>query len=508
MANKNLFTQVQNTRPKKSAFDLTHDHKTSCNMGDLVPVLNMDCIPGDKIKVNQEALVRLAPMVAPMMHRCDVTFHTFFVPYRLLWKNWENFITQTKVANALPAFPFAQVDFSDVESGTLPNYLGLPVGAGAGQEKISLMDAAAYQLIWNEFYRDQNLQAPIVLPGEYLLTDGMNGDFAGLFTLRKRAWEHDYFTSALPFAQKGDPVQIPIGEFGDVPVKFNVQGSGVTTLTGDNGDPEVQLEWNDSQTPPGELYADTSTLSETAATTINDLRRATKLQEWLEKKARGGSRYAEFILSMFGVKPQDYRLQRPEYVGGSKTPIQISEVLNMTGTEDAPQGNMAGHGISAVSSAPDFYRVSEHGMLMTIMSVMPKTAYQQGIPKHMLKINDPFEYYFEQFANIGEQPILRKELYGFGENGNDVFGYTPRYSEYKYMNNRVSGEFATTLNFWHMGRILPDETAATLNAAFIQANPTHRVFAVTDPADHKLWIHVLNRVRAVRPMPYFGTPTF
>jgi len=504
--NKNLFTQVQMKRPGKSVFNLSHDHKLSCNMGDLVPVLALDLVPGDKVSLSQKALARLMPMVAPMMHRVDVRFETFFVPNRLTWKNFEKFIMQEKVDGTIPAAPYFECNGfnQDFLYTKLCDHFGIPArtnNAGVA-EQISLLPFAAYQLIWNTLYRDQNLQPEV----ECQLYDGLhiNPYLAGLLTMRKRAWEHDYFTSALPFAQKGDPVAIPMADFNDVPVRVNDgTGGGLYSLDGTPNNVGAIGGTANGNVNDDFLYADTSQLQNTA-TTINDLRRAFRLQEWFEKKARGGSRYAELILSFFGVKPEDYRLQRPEMVTGTKSPIQISEVLNTTGTEDAPQGTMSGHGITAIDGNTASYYAKEHGYLITIMSVMPRTAYQQGIPKHFQKF-DPLDYYWPQFANIGEQQILNREVFAYTNQGGDTFGYTPRYSEYKYMANRVSGQFRDTLNFWHMGRIF--DTIPALNASFIQANPTHRVFAVTDPDDDKILMHVFNQIRAVRPMPFFGTPT-
>ena len=241
------------------------------------------------------------------------------------------------------------------------------------------------------------------------------------------------------------------------------------------------------------------------STTINDLRRAFRLQEWLERAARGGTRYVELIKSFFGVNSPDKRLQRPEYITGIKTPVVISEVLQTSETATSPQGNMAGHGVSVVAGGDSDYYCEEHGVIMGIMSVMPKTAYQQGIHRTFLKF-DPLDYYWEQFANIGEQEVFNKELYAFTANGNNTFGYIPRYSEYKFENNRVAGEFRNSLDFWHEGRIFATEPA--LNEEFISCNPANRIFAVTDPEVDNLYCHILNKVEAIRPMPVYGTPTF
>jgi hypothetical protein len=324
--------------------------------------------------------------------------------------------------------------------------------------------------------------------------------------MRYRAWEHDYFTSSLPFAQKGAAVDIPIGQIeANAPLK--IYDPSNTTLTGSPSSPTVLSgSANQGNIPPGSLFAETEGL-DLGATTINDLRRAFRLQEWLEKNARGGTRYIENILMHFGVKSSDARLQRPEYITGVKTPVVISEVLNTTG-EDAglPQGNMAGHGVAVTTGKVGTYFCEEHGYIIGIMSVMPKTAYQQGVPKTYLK-NDPLDFFWPSFAHIGEQPVTNNEIFAYTSTANETFGYVPRYAEYKFMPSRVAGDFRTTLDYWHLGRIFNNQPS--LNQTFIECTPEQcdRIFAVQSSEDY-LYCHVLNKIRAVRPMPKFGTPMF
>lgn len=507
---KNFLNSVKVDKPRSNRFDLSHDVKLSGNMGNLIPVCNLDCVPGDFFRIGCQSLIRLAPMVAPMMHRSDVTIHYFFVPKRLLWPNWKNYITNTEVSGSIPAPPYFQLNAGTYSR--LSDYLGLPDPSGTGHN-VSAMFHAAYQMICNEYYRDENMSAEI----PFELVDGDNGgNYVELTTLRKRAWEHDYFTAALPFAQKGDAVEIPIsgdvvlksqvgtGKFlrsdgtvyaglADSPIQFD-EGSGIALLAGSSGTTTGKYD------PNGTLEV------ANADTSINDLRKAYALQRFLEKLARGGSRYTEFIRVMFGVTSSDARLQRPEYITGIKAPVVISEVLNTTGTVDAPQGDMAGHGAGVVKGKYGSFFCEEHGIIMGIMSVMPKTAYFQGIPKQFLKINESEEHFLSDFAHIGEQEILNKEVYVGHAAPNSVFGYIPRYGEYKFEQNRVAGDFKTTLDFWHMARKFTSDP--NLNEAFILADPTHRVFAVTDPAQDKLWCHVYNDIQATRLMPKFGTPTF
>jgi hypothetical protein len=403
--------------------------------------------------------------------------------------------------------------------GTLADYLGLPdldfdfpIGV---DYSFNVLPFRAYQLIYNEYYRDQTLQSEVEFSRGSVVPDG---DFDVLSVLRRRAWEKDYFTSALPWPQRGGDVMMPIG--GDAPITFHpelsdrrplfrsdsggsssgslAQAGGSYPMILTEGSPNVPLSYD----PGGSLIVD---LSSATSTTVNEFRRAIRLQEWLEKNARAGSRYIEQILSHFGVKSSDARLQRPEYLGGGKSPVVISEVLQTSSTDDTtPQGNMSGHGV-AVGNTHGFEKFfEEHGFVFGIMSVLPRTSYFQGIPKVFSKF-DKFDYFWPSFAHLGEQPILNKELNVKTTTPEGVFGYTPRYAEYKFGRNSVHGDFRSSLMFWHMARNL--STSPVLSGQFVESDPTHRIFAVESPDVHKLYAHVYHNFRAIRPMPKFGTPT-
>ena len=472
-------------------------------MGNLTPVLVTECVPGDSFQLGCDSLIRFAPMIAPVMHRMDVSVHYFFVPNRLTWDNWEKYIVDANTPNPLPYINYTD-DFTADQKKFL-DYMGVPPNTGTGiTQALNALPIAAYQAIYNEYYRDENLVTEV----DYNLSDGNNtGDVVDLVKMRQRAWEHDYFTASLPFAQKGTAVDIPIGSIDtDVAVQWNNLENGNSQMLG-----EV-TGWLTTGNSAGvstignpEVIAKTSDL-DIQPTTINDLRRAFRLQEWLEKNARGGTRYIENILMHFGVRSSDKRLQRPEYITGLKTPVIISEVLNTSATAEEAQGNMAGHGVAVSTGKYGNYFCEEHGYIIGIMSVMPQPAYQQGIPKTYLK-SDPLDFFWPSFAHIGEQPVTNNELYAYTATAEDTFGYVPRYAEYKFQPSRVAGDFRTVLDYWHLGRIFATQPA--LNQAFIECDPdqVERIFAVQDGEDN-LYCQIMHKIKAVRPMPKFGTPNF
>lgn len=519
-----LFDSIKLKRPGQSKFDLSHERKLSCNMGDLIPVLVNEVVPGDKFRVNTEVLMRLAPLLAPMMHRVNVTTHYFFVPNRLIWNEWEDFITGGRLGTSAPVWPTMRAPCNEIAAsapndywipGSLADYLGvpthLPTDAYASSQLISALPFRAYQLIWNDYYRDQNLMPDLDLS---LASGTITGaEFIKLTNMRRRAWEKDYFTSALPFAQRGGAVTLPVTADATVIYKdtSNLMTSAGAPQSGRTSGSHLTVPDNILYGQPGNVPNRIENIDDieldAATANINDLRKAVRLQEWLEKNARGGARYIEQILSHFGVRSSDARLQRPEYLGGGKSPIVISEVLSSFQDDSSmPQGTMAGHGIG-VGNQNGFNRTfEEHGFIIGLMSVLPRTAYQQGLPK-MFDRSDKFDYYWPEFANLGEQEVKSSEIMVNWKTGTapSTFGYQSRFAEYKYKNSTVHGDFRSSLAFWHMGRIF--NSNPVLDEEFVEANPTDRVFAVQEEETHKLWVQIYHRIDAIRPMPYFGTPT-
>lgn len=553
----NIFNSIRLKRPKRNVFNLSYENKLTMNMGELVPIMCMPIVPGDKFRVNTEALVRLAPLVAPMMHRVNVYTHYFFVPNRLVWDQWEDFITKGVDGEDVPVLPFLQLQDNLVTTeadfrwyfgdSTLWDYLGLPTVKGIGSKvhegivngvhfpngfRVSALPFRAYQLIYNEYYRDQNLTEAVPLN---LGSGSDNSNLANLTFLRRRSWEKDYFTSALPWLQRGPEVTVPVngGQTGldvyyqspgankgqvwrdqlernwDIGAVYDTsliaypgqkpnQGQYVATKVGGNANDNRAPELD----PNGTLKVDVDEMG----VSIQDLRTSNALQRWFERNARGGSRYIEQILAHFGVRSSDARLQRPQFLGGGKMPIAVSEVLQTSSTDaTSPQANMAGHGISAGVNNGFKHYFEEHGYVIGLMSIMPRTGYQQGVPRDFTKF-DNMDFYFPEFAHLSEQEIKNQELYVSNDPAYNegTFGYTPRYAEYKYHESEAHGDFRGNMSFWHLNRIFTNKP--NLNTTFVECNPSNRVFATSGTLDDKFWVQIYQDVKALRLMPKYGTP--
>lgn len=508
---------------------LSHEHKFTCQMGQLVPFYLEDIVPGDTFKVNSDILTRITPLLAPIMHRVDVQTFYFFVPYRLLQDNFEEYITKGfQGTSIIPPPRIASPDVSADDAvggwkvGSLADHLGFPTDVP--RMSVSAYPFRAYAKIYNEYFRSEFLQDEIALS----LDDGT--DTETNTTLLNKCWEKDYFTAALPSQQLGNPATIPLG------VTAPVVGTGAAlgTVGTVNGTEGVLTAGSGAASSPGFLFASpyqgvmsqgigvstnsensglVADISNVSAVTVTMLRAAFAAQLWMERNMRAGVRYIEFILSHFGVRSSDARLQRAEFLGGSRTPLLISEVLQTSSTDaTSPQGNMAGHGISARRTHGFTKSFEEYGLVMGLYCVMPRTGYQQGLARQWNK-NTAFDWYMPEFAHLSEQAILESEIYAQADdastevNGveitnNTVFGYTPIYDEYRKRYSVVHGQFKDTLDYWTMQRIF--DAPPVLNDEFVVADPTERVNVVT--GEDNLLVDVWHDVTAIRPIPKRGYP--
>jgi len=504
---------------QRNVFDLSHDRKLTCFMGKLVPIYLEEVIPGDYFKVNTSMVVRLTPLVAPMMHRVDVFTHYFFVPTRLVWDDFQKFITGGFDGKDTTVWPHKVLGALD--DGSIADYFGLPIGTPASSLTVSAIPFRALNLIYNEWYMDQNLQTARVI------SKASGADTTTAVDLPTRCWEGDYFTLALPWAQRGDSVMLPLGEsapvlgiakktgvFGGTNVNGRESDGGSATYAsgqaiGDSsGDDAVFYVENNGSNYPN-IRAD---LSQALGASINDFRQAVGIQQFMERSARTGGRYVETVLGAFGVRSSDARLQRPEFLGGGRSPIVVSEVLQTSETSGtSPQGNMAGHAFSLQAGHGFSKSFEEHGYIIGIMSIMPRTAYQQGVARHWSR-STRYDYPWPEFANLGEQAILNKEIYADGDadptdGDNGVWGYIGRYDELRHRESSVHGLFRKApgdggLDFWHMGRIF--STRPTLSSEFVTCDPTDRISAVT--GEHNCLVQIMHNVRAARPLPLRGEP--
>lgn len=498
---------------KRGKFGLSYTHLTTMNMGQIVPVGMMEVLPGDTVQHATSALVRTSPLVAPVMHPVDVDIHHWFVPYRLVWPNFEQFITGGE--DGLNASVFPTINLSSVAAGSLADHLGVPTGVASLDG--SALPFRAYALIYNQWYRDQQLQAPVAMS----TADGV--DATTSTALLSAAWKKDYFTVARPSPQLGSAVSIPL--VGNAPVKTNptslVTGAQNAALyrPAGGGAPTVgtfQMGLKNSGSDylgvesttgagadrgnvyPSNLYADLASVS---GVTISALRNALALQRYKEARDMYGSRYTEY-LAYLGVRSSDARLNRPEWLGGGRQTIQFSEVLQTAPsgavTSQNAVGALKGHGLAAMRSNRYRKFFEEHGLIMSFMIVRPKSIYTQGLER-LWNRRVKEDFWQKELEHIGQQAVLNKELYAKHSSPNGTFGYSDRYAEYRSNWSKISGQFRQSqLNFFTFGRSFAADPA--LNASFINCVPPTLPFA--DATSDTLWVmnkHSMQARRLVTP---------
>lgn len=501
---------------KRSKFSLSHYVLKTCKMGYVLPVGLVEVLPGDSFRHATSVFMRLAPMLAPVMHPVTVRIHHWFVPTRLLWNDFEDFITGGPDNTDVSEFPTITAPSGGFAVGSLADHLGLPPKI-EGIE-VSALPFRAYNLIYNEWYRDQDLET------EKALSLESGPDTTTATDLLRCDWENDYFTTSRPWPQKGPDVSVPVNltAAGEPSITGTIVGNGTPTFSKVSGTSSNSLgvsddgqlflgsaggsvynhaNWNDPALKVNLNFQ--SGNPELGSVNINSLREAFALQRFAEHRAMYGSRYVEY-LRYLGIKASDARLQRPEYLGGGKQVIQFSEVLQTAEGTD-PVGTLRGHGIAAMRSNRYRRFFEEHGFVVSIMLVRPKAIYMQGIPRSWLRrVREDF--FQTELQNIGQQEVYTKELYGAASAGEDgglkVFGYQNRYDEYRGHESYVCGEFRDILDYWHLARSFGNEPV--LNADFISATPSERIFAAQK--NDQLYCMINHSLQARRLMSKFGNP--
>ncbi len=543
-----VFSSVLGNKVGRSVFDLSHVKRFTCDMGQLIPVYFDECVPGDTRKIGMQCVTRFQPLVAPILDSVDLTVHYFFVPTRLLMdkeEDWNTFLTGGKDGKdgsvSLPDWVFAYFDgsvsnpnnpFSNgISYGkySLWDYFGLPVNSSFSStdyiniksfNNINGFAQRCYNLVWNEFYRDENL------------CDEVN-KFND--TLLYRSWKKDYFTSALPWQQRGIAPALPLS--GTVPVTFSNSFISSPSVEGGGMSSALKIKKDSGGTNVNYLYADghimsdvdveqifgsiggtaTADLKNAATFDVATLRQCVQIQRWLELNARGGVRYTEFLRSHFGISPKDEVLGRPQYIGGTKSSIVVSEVLQTSRTVDStetekgsPLGRLAGHGLGASSDYICTYTSKEFGYIIGVASWMPKPSYQQGVNR-IFSRKTKFDFYFPEFAHLSEQAVTKGEIYATGTDADkDIFGYQGAYNEMRYTPSFNCADMRDTFKYWHLGRIF--DSAPNLNAGFLTTNSAYsggiRKDIFASPKEPGLLVQFANIVKAIRPLPVYGTPGF
>ena len=527
-----IFNSIPAPKVKRSRFNLSHTYKTACSIGKLVPTLVREVIPGDVWNVSSNSLVRLAPTVAPLMHNMQIRTETFFVPNRLLWKDWKDFITGGQDGTLLPVKPrLAITGLQNIDyRNTIVDYLGLPLDPITGYLRvfnsvvpyIDIMPFLALALVYNEYYRDPNLDPDWsnnfpVSSGNFTPSSPMlAGD---LFKLQSRCWSKDYFTSALPFVQRGPAAAMPItgqvtlnnSSTSPMLVKDATNGSTRPTLLNGLGVGNAGALVDGSPTGNNDVIDPNGRLSATSSVTINDLRRTSAVQKWLENNARGGARYIEQILSHFGVVSSDSRLQRPEFLGSGRAPVYISEILQTSGSnitgQSTPQGNMSGHGIGGGQNRHALRIFEEHGFIVSFMSIVPQASYIFGLETMWTRF-DKLDYPWPELARLGERAVLRRELDASVAGGNDPFGFQPQYSDFKNILSRTTGEMSRTLSFWQAARRL-NNVGPVLSSDFVHIQDSlfdQNFAAGANARNQQVYVEIAYNITCSRLLPKYGVP--
>jgi len=517
--NAHQFSMVPRADVPRSSIRIENAHKTTFDAGYLIPVYCEEVLPGDTFNLKATMFARLATPIVPIIDNLYLESFFFFVPNRLVWDNWQKFCGERASPDDSTDYvvPWMTTPAGGYAAKTLGDHFGLPtVGqlSSGATVKHSALPIRAYNLIWNEWFRDQNIQIPRVI------STGDGPDTTTELYKTRRGKRHDYFTSCLPWVQKGESVQLPLG--GSAPVISDSLGTGVPTfnfggtitkLQSKSADDDIRTEVNtpnltDMKWSDPQLITD---LSSATAATINQIRQAFQIQKLLERDARGGTRYIELVKSHFGVISPDARLQRPEYLGGGMTPISINPVAQTAPTDatGTPQGNLAAFG-QAVAHGHGFTQAfTEHGHVIGMVSVRADLTYQQGL-RRMWSRQSRYDFYWPVFAMLGEQAVLSREIYCDGTAADEeVFGYQERWAEYRYKPSEITGLLRSTdpapLDVWHLAQHFT--ARPTLSDAFIRDEPpVNRIIATTEQTGQQFVLDAFFRNKAARPLPMYSVP--